>query len=407
MLAFCFEPDGAMEERNGWQRAIMAAQKYDVTVLYWPKRHSVQTLQESIPADIPYSALQFVPIHEDWLCRSLMRRDCLFYYGYRHWQSLAYRKAKALHQQKPFDLAHFVTLCGFREPGYLWKLGIPHVWGPLGGTHYFPRKFLSTINFANRVRELCRSAINYYQLNWCARIHRAARCSSIVIGATSSARRSLSKGLQVPVSVELETGIDYRLSELRRPRSASEPLRILWSGRLREWKGLPLLLEAISRLPRECPVQLRIMGAGSSEREWKQLSQKLGIDSLIEWVAWPTYRETMAHYEWADVFAFTSLRDTSGTGLLEALAAGCPIIGLNHQGAADIMTPNCALPVSVDDVETTICEFSSAIQRIASDVQLWTRLSHGALARAAAFQWKNRSDWLFATYEKAMHTAKS
>jgi len=36
-------------------------------------------------------------------------------------------------------------MVGFREPGYLWQLNIPFVWGPIGGMGYFPTRFLPVV----------------------------------------------------------------------------------------------------------------------------------------------------------------------------------------------------------------------------------------------------------------------
>ena len=67
-----------------------------------------------------------------------------YYWTYRRWHQDAYQLAQQLHQEVNFDLAHQLTMVGFREPGYLWQLGIPFVWGPVGGMGLFPWRFLPT-----------------------------------------------------------------------------------------------------------------------------------------------------------------------------------------------------------------------------------------------------------------------
>ncbi len=69
-----------------------------------------------------------------------MRRT-LYYTGYAAWQRAAYRAALDLHRDRPFDLAHQLNITGYREPGYLWKLPIPFVWGPVGGAADIPPGF--------------------------------------------------------------------------------------------------------------------------------------------------------------------------------------------------------------------------------------------------------------------------
>lgn len=107
----------------------------------------------------------------------------------------------------------------------------------------------------------------------------------------------------------------------------------------------------------------------------------------------------MAHYQWADVFAFTSLRDTSGTGLLESLAAGVPIIGLDHQGAADMITDNCGVKISVGSPTKSIEEFSIALTRLSRDKTELHRLGIGATARAKNYQWAQYLDPMLKIYK--------
>lgn len=401
LSAFGFSPNGTMEERNGWQRAMMAAQKFDTTVLYAPSV-DLQQLHGSIPDTIDPESVEFVPVKHDSWNQSLAMSELGFYTGYKRWQKKAYRIALQLHHARPFDLTHFVSLCGFREPGYLWNMNIPHVWGPIGGQHQFPKRYGPILNKRNRLRESFRSIINHYQLNYCPRVGLAAKKSKTIIAASTAAQKVFQRVFRRSVELELETGLDYPSRPKREGCDRHRPLRILWAGRLRAWKALPLLLHGISRLPPEVRVELKVLGTGSSEKEWKQLASKLAIQDRIEWIPWPTYRETLPYYDWADVFAFTSLRDTSGTGLLEALAAGCPILGVNHQGAADIMTNECSIPISVAGISSTAQEFSDAIRRCYLDRDYWLRLSHQATEHAAKYEWRSRQDWMHTIYERAL-----
>ena len=389
LLAYCFDMNGSMEDRNGWQRAVLAAEEFDVTVMYSPTV-PVNELLANIPSHLPTSSIRFEPIEVRWISGFLKRLEICFSVQYRFWHRLAYRRAKLLHKENPFQLSHLVTICGFREPGYVWQLDIPHVWGPLGGTHDFPKEFMGSLDIWNQVREKTRTAINRYQLNFCPRIRRAQR-KSIVIAATSGAQSDLRSCIGIDPEIELETGIDHAIDLPRTLHSVGRPLRLLWAGRLRAWKALPILLHALAQLPKTTDIVLRVLGDGSCKTEWQNLAIKLGIADKIEWHVWPTYVDTLPHYKWADVFTFTSLRDTSGTGLVEALAAGCPIIGVNHQGAADIMTDQCSIGVSVNDWDTTVAGFRDGIERLANDSAEWLRLSHGATERASDYIWETRS----------------
>jgi glycosyltransferase involved in cell wall biosynthesis len=395
ITAYHYDCAYSMESRLSWQRAQHAAQTYDVTVISArPELYPAAATTTQQPVNVV-----LLPLNR--LERTLMSLPGAYYFGYRLWHRRVFRLAQTLHAKRPFSLVHHVSFCGYREPSDGWKLGVPFIWGPVGGTQLFPIRFLGQLDPLGAVRELARNAGNYCQLHFDRRIRRASRAAAQVLAANTEVANDLSAAINTQSAVLLETGVHVGPQTPRSRRDPAAPLRILWSGRLQPWKGLPLLLRALATLPAECRYHLRVLGWGPSLRRWQLLAKGLGIAAHVEWVGWPEYARQLPHYEWADVFAFTSLRDTSGSGLLEALNAGAPIIGLNHQGAADIMTKRCAVAVDVTTPAEVVVGFRDAIARLAgNEVELHT-LSHGAIERARDFSWDRQWQAMHAIYQRA------
>ena len=402
-IAYVCDPDISMESRIGWYRAIHAAQSANVTVLYGDGPDA-EKLQERANELGLAGALRFVPIQRGPVGRLLNQTATTYYLGFRLWHRNAYKMARRLHEEQPFDLAHQTTYCGYREPGLGWKLGIPFVWGPVGGTQSFPLAYLGELNLQGAWIEVCRNIINGWQLRFSRRVRQAVRNTTVLVAATQRAKQDLHSALGVSPRVQLETAIDSPIGAARPRREANEPLNILWSGRLRDWKALPLLLKALPELGQSVDYRVRILGVGPLQSAWQRKAERLGVADRIEWLGWPEYREALHHYEWAHAFVFTSLRDTSGTGLIEALAAGTPLVGVDHQGAADIMDESCALAVPVRRPAETVRGFADALKRLADNVDLWHRLSDGARERARNFTWDSQVEILNDWYATALST---
>jgi len=330
--------------------------------------------------------------------------DAVYWAGYRDWHNTALKKAVVIHQQEPFNLVHLVSYCGYREPGEWWKLDIPFIWGPVGGTQNFPDRFLGSISWGSSVRESIRNRMNNWQLCRSRRVRMAAQKAHTVFAASSQAQRDVLRGTGVHCGRLLETAVSPVTPAPCRELDTTRPFRILWSGRLREWKALPILLEALGQLPGEVAFELRVMGVGTSEKRWRKLADRFKIADRVQWIGWPSYTEGLRQYRWADAFAFTSLRDTSGTGLLESLAAGTPIIGLDHQGAHDIMSPQCSISVSTDSPAMAVKGFGEAVRRLAANPELWRRLSESAVNRAQYFSWERLSNAIDLAYQAAIHS---
>lgn len=407
-IAHVCHPDESMESRIGWRRATQAARRYQVTVLHGAP--DSQSLLEARAGQLDLGdRLTFVPVERRGLGKLLNRTATTYYLGYRQWHRSAYKEARRLHERQSFDLVHQTTFSGFREPGYGWKLGVPFVWGPVGGTQSFPTAYLGQLGLRAAWIEVVRNAINAWQLRYSPHVRQAVRKSTVLIAATRRAQADLKRHQGVDAPVLLETGVDTPLGRPNRARKSGEPFKLLWAGRLRPWKTLPLLLKALPTLPADLDWRLRVLGVGPCAEAWRGLTERLGVADRVEWLGWPAYHDTLPHYRWADAFAFTSMRDTSGTGLLESLAAGTPVLGVDHQGAADILTAQCSLLAPVGRPQETIAGFSGHIERLARDEGLWLRLSEGAQERAEHYVWELQAKPFFAWYDGAIaaNAAKS
>lgn len=397
-----------MESRVGWNRAVLAAKNFDVYVLYGADFDENELHHLADGCHVP-NRLKFIRVHHSQMGSRWIESPFWFYSVYAAWQRRAFTRAIALHKEIGFDLAHQVNFCGYREPGHGHKLNIPFVWGPVGGTANFNLRFLPCTDLLGGTRELIRNAINIFQLKFSSRVREAAKNSAKIFVANSSGQSDFKKYIGVDSEVLLEIGIDKIAATPKPLRSNSDPLKILWAGRLRTWKCLPLLLQSLAKLPADVPFQLRILGVGDCQQRWKRLAERLRISDRIEWLGWPNYDETLPHYAWADVFAFTSLRDTSGTGILESLAAGTPIVGLDHQGLADIIDKTCGIPIPVTDPEEVCRNFCVAFSQLSSSPELLHDLGRGALVRASDYLWKNLDRKMQATYASlvSVHSQKT
>ncbi len=113
--------------------------------------------------------------------------------------------------------------------------------------------------------------------------------------------------------------------------NTSRPLRILFVGNDEIRKGLPVLVEALRKLPQEL---FECKGAGNwnlSELGWKSVSAVMEPLGAVP-------RGRMPHlYDWADVFVMPTFSDTMGVVILEAMARGVPVITTRNSGGPDLI----------------------------------------------------------------------
>jgi glycosyltransferase involved in cell wall biosynthesis len=400
MVAYACRPTDGSEPGMGWNRAVQSARQFDTWILCEAGR-SEPAIRAYLQQHGEIPGLHFVFVPRPRWQRCLAGIPGMFYLAYNLWHRAALKVAERLHEQLQFDLAHQVTYCGYREPGYTWQLPIPFVWGPIGGTHNFPWRFLADAGIAGAIYEGSRSLFNSLQFLLSSRVRTAARRAALALAGNSATQRHFRESFGIELPLHPASGISDSLGTPRRFR-AGDKLRLLWCGHIHPLKGLPLLLKALAKMPADVPYELRIVGKGLYRRSWERLAQRLGIGQHIQWTGWIPHHEALQQYRWADLFVFTSLRDTFPTAVLEALSQGLPVVCFDHLGMGDIVNERCGKKIPLTTPAAAVNALREAIVAATSDSAGWERLSRGAIERASEYTWSQQGKQLARYYRQVL-----
>jgi glycosyltransferase involved in cell wall biosynthesis len=125
-------------------------------------------------------------------------------------------------------------------------------------------------------------------------------------------------------------------------RSASGRLRVGYVGRIHPVKGLRLLVSALKALPSAQPIELHIYGTARSAEEQQYLSAvrvTAGGDSRIMFHGELADGNKVDAFRSFDILAVPSVwLETGPLVVLEAFAAGLPVLGSNRGGIAELVT---------------------------------------------------------------------
>lgn len=384
-IAYACGPGRGSEPAVGWHRAVEAARYCDVWVIC-EGREFRQSIEAYLDVHGPLDGLQFHFVDKPAAETSGLYFPGSYYVAYHQWHRRAGQLARELHRQIRFDLVHQVNLCGFREPGYGRTVDAPFVWGPVGGTQNHPWRNLDQAGARGALQEATRTCLNVIQLYGSRRVREAAWHASLVLAANQTVQRQFERAIGRPVEVMCEIGTP-RVHEPPE-KGPAKPVRLLWAGECRPFKALPLLLRALRGVPNVDDFQLRVVGDGPDRKRWQAMAARWNLNRRIEWTGWVHHEQMAAHYDWAHALVFTSLRDTTGTVVLEALSRGLPVVGPRHQGIGELVTRNCGLLVPVASTATMVRQYAAALRRLVSDPHLWSELSCNALRRASAYTWR-------------------
>lgn len=132
---------------------------------------------------------------------------------------------------------------------------------------------------------------------------------------------------------------DHRAArEIRRRYGAEEMPLLVTVSRLGHEKNVPFLLRCMALLKQSLPdFRLMVIGDGPRREEYMDLCEQLDIRQQICFLGSLPNRKIAAHMAAADCFVFASKTETQGIVILEAMAAGTPVVALRAPGVEDLV----------------------------------------------------------------------
>ena len=229
---------------------------------------------------------------------------------------------------------------------------------------------------------------------WVARRFSRDQCNSVdavVVPSSAMAERLAGYGVTAPLRV-LPTGIPLARFEQGdgvafRASRGIDPERplALFVGRVAHEKNIGFLLEALVHAHRQCPqALLLITGEGPAMADLQHQAERLGIAESVRFLGYLDRVSALPDcYAAADVFVFASRTETQGLVLLEAMAAGLPVIALSAMGTADILATAGGALVPPDDPAA----FGDVLGTFLARSEVWG--DYPERARQSALHWSD------------------
>lgn len=263
------------------------------------------------------------------------------------WQFPAYFIARRIHCRIHFDLVHHVSTNDFRFLGKLYRLGIPFLVGPIGGAQETAEALQDYVK-TYRKNELLRTFLNKVMTSLPSYRMALKKAERIFFSNEETQNYLLphisnSEKCEIMTEVGFSGKIDF---EKIQHKKCGHTVTFLWAGRMEYRKGLELLFDSMELLPVNLSWRLILCGDGSERKKYENIVAQKAFSSKVIFRGKVPYEEMQQIYEDVDVFVFPSLRETTGTVIVEAMAHGLPVIALKQGGAARIITEETGYLVS-------------------------------------------------------------
>jgi glycosyltransferase involved in cell wall biosynthesis len=238
--------------------------------------------------------------------------------------------------------------------------------------------------------ELLKAAHNQASLNLCTSTAMVAELAAKGIQHTALWQRGVDTDLFRP-----ELRNDSMRARLHGPYDDTGNL-LLYIGRLSAEKQIERIRPVLEAMPH---TRLALVGDGPHRQQLERCFE----GTPTTFVGYLAGQDLASAYACGDAFLFPSSTETLGLVLLEAMAAGCPVVGADRGGIPDIVSDGengCLYDPDQPHSLTT------AVQRLLGESQTRACLRQAARQEAERWGWAGATDQLRGYYRKVLNQAR-
>jgi glycosyltransferase involved in cell wall biosynthesis len=388
LSAYACHPAAGSEPGVGFETLLAIARENDVWLL--TRRKNADAVSEFLRDHAFSSRVHTFPL--ELSPRKLAMKKKLGPIGlqlyYELWQSAARELAQRLHTEVGFDIAHHVTFSADWSRAGVALLGVPFVWGPIGGGVEAPLSLLPALGWRGICSELGRRSGRFLlrRRAW----YRQAWTTARVVLVQNRETAKLGPGTSVKRLLPNSTAF----SAPRLPRPSDRTSEIVVVGRLIPWKGGLLALKAFSRV-KSLDSELVFIGEGSDRRRLARAAQRLGVEGRVRFEGSLARQAVLERVARAGVFLHLAVHEENSMAVGEALSLGTPVICLDWGGPPELLrqwpqSPGTA--IAVQSVGRTAAAVAESVDKfllsppMTPNEPLLPQISYGA-ALMSAYEW--------------------
>ena len=386
--AIACNPSGSSESHFGWQAVLAISKLHDVWVVTSERyRSAIEEAREQgeVPRNVQFLFHGLIrPWHQNRLIARFQS-----WLEYRRWAKTLPPKLAGWHQEIGFDVAHHVTYATWRVASPLRKLGIPFIWGPVGGGEVFPKSLLHVVSRPARIFERLRDCSNWVASFSPAIRQSAKQAAKVFVANKETADQLLRVGTAEEKIEELSAAFfsSEHFRKFEAPFKAWDGrLEIFAGGNLEGRKGVAIALKALRRVADQGIDFRYTLGGRGPEFEYLQrLAKDLDLADRVaftEGFSGDSYAQRLAS---SHVYLLPSLRDSAGLTLMEAMLSRCVPVVADCGGPGTIVTEDCGCKLPTVSEEKMVEAIAEKIVLLATSPEIRQRLGDEARARIMNF----------------------
>lgn len=404
ITAYAINPFKGSEDGMGWNFVKQAARfNHVIAITRKNNRQAIEKFMQQNPSD-DYQNLEFEYFDLPYYLRFWKRGGQFAMIYFYLWQLCL--PFFVLSRKIDTDLSHNLNFHNDWTPSFLWILGKPVVWGPVGHHPKIPINFILPIYgfkayMIDRLKYILKNL--FWRLDpllWLSRV----KAAKIICMNTVSAQKinGQNKNTIVIPSVGSE---DHPFK-----KNNIDKFDILCIGRFVPLKGFDIAISSFKKFIDKLSkkelekVRLVLVGQGAEEARLKKMAENFSLNENIIFRNWMDRKELSESYASSSLFLFPS-HEGAGMVVSEALSYSLPIICFDNTGPGEFINSYCGRKVPYTTYDQSTSDFADHLFTLFHNQKLRIELSNGARHRFVhMFDWNAKGVILNRIYASAFST---
>lgn len=308
-----------------------------------------------------------------------------------------------LRQGFQFPIAHHLNFHSSWSPSFLWLLGKPVIWGPVGHHPKIPATYLQHYSWKEKAIDQLKWWVKKIAWKFDPFLFLCKHKVKAILAVNSSVATVMgSASHKVTVVPAIATEAAPAIAPLNGPY-----FNVLSIGRFVSLKGFDMLIEAFSCFYQQLPIdqrskaQLTIIGKGPDEELLQALAKKRQLpESVIKLVKWVPKNELKDYFLKANVFFFPS-HEGAGMVIPEAMSFGLPILTYQNSGPGESIGDIAGICIPYSNYQESIRDFADKIHELYQFPNYQKKLGKQSLKRfKEQYTWSQKAADIQAIYHQ-------
>ncbi len=320
--------------------------------------------------------------------------DTGYYLSFRHTAA-----AKKLLQTMDIVHVHHPFLSGRLALRYCEPLNIPTVFTNHTRYDLYAQAYLPIVP-----EEISDGLLQAYMPPFC-------EAMSLVISPSAGMEKILrGMGVTSPISI-IPNGVELQSFYQAEPLSRADfgfkesDVLLVYAGRIATEKNLSFLLQSFAGVAQALNhVYLMILGGGQKqiEDETKQLAAKLNLNQRVRFTGFIPYEKLPSYLAMCDAFVTASVTEVHPLSVIEGMAAGLPVIGIDSPGVGDTIEDGKTGFLTTQD----LASFTAKLTRLCLDASLRKQMGDTARQASTRYAIERTTKTMLEQYEQLVYASR-